>query len=153
MLKLRFILKAVIARKATHYFVALPVVEDPRHVLARDTGHGGEVVLPDLLPDDDPARRDFLPEMSRQLEHRPGDPAFERKEAAGCNYRVCLAQALSEKPDQRFVDLGMFFCKGLEVGPAEEAHRSIAHRRHGRRTRLPVNDRKLTDDGALAEKG
>jgi hypothetical protein len=76
-LELRFIFKAVIARKTTHYSVALPIVEDARHVLARNAGHGGEIVLADLLTDDDPAWRDFLPEMSRQLEHRPGDPAFE----------------------------------------------------------------------------
>src|SRR6516225_7160127 len=47
----------------------------------------------------------------------------------------------------------MFFCKSLEVGPAEEAHLGSAHRHYCRRTRLPVNDRKLTDDGAPAEKG
>jgi hypothetical protein len=81
-LELRFILDAVIARQATQYFVALPVVEDPGHVLARDAGHGSEIVPPDLLANDDPARPDFLPKMFRQLEHGPGDPAFERKE--GC---------------------------------------------------------------------
>src|SRR6516164_2380640 len=47
----------------------------------------------------------------------------------------------------------MFFCKSLEVGPAEEAHLGSAHRHYCRRTRQPVNDRKLTDDGAPAEKG
>src|SRR6516164_9182719 len=47
----------------------------------------------------------------------------------------------------------MFFCKSLEVGPAEEAHLGSTHRHYCRRTRQPVNDRKLTDDGALAEKG
>src|SRR6516164_3023116 len=91
--------------------------------------------------------------MSRQLKHRPGDPAFKRKEATGCNHRICLAQALREKSDQRFVDLGMSFCKRLEVSPAEEAHLGIAHRHYCRRTRLPVDDRKLSDDGAQAEKG
>ena len=62
-LELRFILNAVITGQATHYFVALPVVEHPGHVLARNAGHGGEIVLPDLLTDDDPARYDFSPEM------------------------------------------------------------------------------------------
>ena len=55
-LELRFILNTVIAGQATHYFVALPVVEHPGHVLARNAGHGGEIVLPDLLMDDDPTR-------------------------------------------------------------------------------------------------
>jgi hypothetical protein len=47
--------------------------------------------------------------MFRQLEHRAGDPACEQKEATGCNHRVCFSQAFSEKPDQRFVELRMFF--------------------------------------------
>jgi hypothetical protein len=79
--ELRFILNAVIAGQATHY--ALPVVEGSGHVLARNAGHGGEIILPDLLMDDDPARPAFSPEIFRQLEHRPGNPAFERKEATG----------------------------------------------------------------------
>src|SRR5262249_25731629 len=89
-------------------------------VLACNAGHGSEVVLADLLTDDDPARPDFHPEMFCQLEHRAGDPAFERKEATGCNHRVCFAQAFSKKLDQRFVELRMFFCKGLERGAAEQ---------------------------------
>ena len=91
MLESFLILNAVIAGHATQHFVALPVVEDPGQVLARNAGHGGEIVLPDLLTDDDPPQSDFLPEVARQLEHHPGDPAFERKEAAGCNHRVCFA--------------------------------------------------------------
>ena len=78
--ELRFILNAVIAGQATHYFVALQVVEDSGHVLTRNAGHGGEIILPDLLMDDDPARPAFSPEIFRQLKHRPGNPAFERKE-------------------------------------------------------------------------
>jgi len=72
MLELRFILNAIVAGQATHHPVALPVVEDPGHVLARNAGHGGEIVLPNLLTDDDPARRDFLPEMVRASCGRPG---------------------------------------------------------------------------------
>ena len=78
-LELCFILNAVIAGQSTHDFVALPVVEDPGHVLACNSGHSGEIVLPDLLMDDDPARYDFSPEMIRQPEHRLRDAAFERK--------------------------------------------------------------------------
>jgi hypothetical protein len=59
---LRFILNAVIAGQATHYFVALQVVEDSGHVLTRNAGHG-EIMLPDLLMDDDPARPAFSPEI------------------------------------------------------------------------------------------
>src|SRR6516164_6311829 len=152
MLQLYLVLKAIIARQAAQYFVALPVVEDPGHVLARNAGHGGEIVLPDLLMDDDPARTDFLPEMIRQLEHRLSDAAFERKEATGRNRRVCLAQALSQKPVQRFVDFGVFVCKSFKLGAAEKAHCGIAHCHHGCRTRQSVNDRKLSDDVAPAEK-
>jgi hypothetical protein len=83
--QLRFILNAVIAGQATHYFVALQVVEDSGHVLTRNVGHGGEIIPPDLLTDDDPARPAFSPEIFRRLEHRPGNPAFERKEKG--NYR------------------------------------------------------------------
>ena len=53
-LELCFILDAVIAGQSTHDFVTLPVVEGPGHVLARNSGHSGEIVLPDLLMDDDP---------------------------------------------------------------------------------------------------
>jgi hypothetical protein len=91
MLELRSILNAIVAGQATHYLVALPVVEDPGYVLARNACHGGEIVLPNPLTDDDTARPDFLSEMVRQLENRPGDPAFEPKEGPGCNHRVCLA--------------------------------------------------------------
>jgi hypothetical protein len=45
----------------------------------------------------------------------------------------------------------MFFCEGLECGVAEKAHCSITHRHHRRRTRQPIEDRKLTNDGAPAE--
>ena len=70
---------------------ALPVVEDPGDVLADNAGHGGKIILPDLLMDDDPARPDFLPEMIRQLEHRLSDAALDRKEATGCYHGVCIA--------------------------------------------------------------
>jgi hypothetical protein len=53
---LRFILNAVIAGQATHYFVTLQVVEDSGHVLTRNAGHGGEIIPPNLLTDDDPPR-------------------------------------------------------------------------------------------------
>jgi hypothetical protein len=43
-----------VARQAAHQFAALPVVEDPGHVFACNSGHGGEVGLPDLLTDHDP---------------------------------------------------------------------------------------------------
>ena len=79
-LELRFILNAVIAGQATHYFVALQVVEDSGHVLTHNAGRGGEIILPDLVMDDDPARPAFSPEIFRQLKHPPGNPAFERKE-------------------------------------------------------------------------
>src|SRR5215831_13708072 len=102
MLELHLVLKAIVAREAAHQLVALPVIEDAGDVLACNAGHGGEVGLPDLLTDDDPSRPDFLPEMFRQLEHRPGDPAFERKEATSCHHSVCLAQALSENLHERF---------------------------------------------------
>jgi hypothetical protein len=72
---------------------------------------------PDLPMHDDSARLDFLPEMICQLEHRLSDVAFERKQATGCNHLACLAQASSEKPDQRFVDLGMFVCKKPRTRP------------------------------------
>ena len=98
--------------------MALPVVEDPSQVLARHACHGSKIVLPDLLTDNDPTGRDLLPEMIRQREHRPGDPAFERKEATGCYHGVCAPQPMSENLHERFVDLGMFFCKSLELGSA-----------------------------------
>ena len=112
--ELRLVLKAIVAREAAQQLAALPVVDDPGDAFACNTGHGGEVDLPDLLTDDDSSRPDFLPEVIRQFEQCSGHPAFERKEATGCHGRVCLAQASSEKPDQRFVELGMFFCEGLE---------------------------------------
>ena len=98
--------------------MVLQVVEDPGQILARDACHGGKIVLPDLLTDDDPTGRDLLPEMICQLQHRPRDPTLERKEATGCYYGVCVAQPMSEKLNQRFVDLGMFFGKSLELGSA-----------------------------------
>src|SRR6516225_5494680 len=111
MLELRPVLKAIVAREAAQQLAVLPVVDDPGDAFACNAGHGGEVDLPDLLTDDDSSRPDFLPEVIRQLEHRSGHPAFERKEATGCHCRVCLAQASSEKPDQRFVELECFFVK------------------------------------------
>jgi hypothetical protein len=54
------------ARVAAHSLAALPVLEDPGHILARSAGHGGEIALLDLLTDDDPVRFHFLPEMFRQ---------------------------------------------------------------------------------------
>ena len=81
MLQLSLILKAIIARQAAQYFVALPVVEDPGQILACDACHGGKIVLPDLLTDDAPSRPNFLAKMIRQLEQCSGHPAFERKEA------------------------------------------------------------------------
>src|SRR6516165_3024698 len=113
MVELRLVLKAIIPRWAAHQLAALPVIEDGGDVLACNAGHGGEVGLLDLLTDDDPSRSDFLPEMFCQLEQCSGHPAFERKEATGCHRRVGLAQAFSEKPDQRFVELGTFFCESL----------------------------------------
>jgi len=47
----------------------------------------------------------------------------------------------------------MFFRKGLEHGAAEAAQCGIAHRDHRRRTRQSVDDRKLADDVASADKG
>jgi len=47
----------------------------------------------------------------------------------------------------------VFVCEGLERRAAEEAHCGITHRHHRRGTRQPINDRKLTDDGAPAEEG
>ena len=67
---------------------ALPVVEDPGDVLADNAGHGGKIILPDLLMDDDPARLNFLPEMVRQPQHRPGDRPSERKLTASLSLRV-----------------------------------------------------------------
>src|SRR5215472_15715278 len=151
MLELRPVLKAIVARQAAHQLAALPVVDDPSHVFACNAGHGREIVLPDLLTDDGPSRPNFLAKMIRQLKQCSGHPAFERKEATGRHRRVCLAQAFSEKPDQLFVELVMFFCKGLERGLAEEAHYRITHHHYRRRTRQPIEDRKLTNDGALAE--
>src|SRR6516164_2673283 len=152
-LESRLVLKAIVAGRAAHQLTALPIIEDASDVLACNAGHGGEVGLPDLLTNDDPSRPDFFPEMFCQLEQCSGHPAFERKEATGCHRRVCLAQAFSEKPDQRFVELWMFVCKSLERGVAEKAHCCITHRHHRRRTRQPIEDRKLTDDGAPAEEG
>ena len=88
--------------------MALPVVEDPSQVLACDACHGSKIVLPDLLTDDDPTGR-LLPEMIRQLQHRPRDPTFERKEATGCYYGVCVAQiqimpAIRDVPFSVFLD-------------------------------------------------
>src|SRR6516165_90312 len=91
--------------------------------------------------------------MVRQLEQRARDPASERKKAPGCDESVCLTQASSKKPDQRFVDLGVFFRKGLERSAAQKAHYGFAHRHHGCRTRQPINNRKLADDSAPAEEG
>ena len=75
--------------------MALPVVENPGQILARDACHGSKIVLPDLLTDDDPTGRDLLPEMIRQLQHRSRDPALKRKEATGCYHGVRLAQPMS----------------------------------------------------------
>ena len=55
MLKLRLVLKAIIARQAADQLAPLPLVEDAAHVLARDAGHGGNVALPDFLANDDAA--------------------------------------------------------------------------------------------------
>src|SRR6516164_5204611 len=134
MLQLCLVLKAIIARQAAQYFVALPVVEDPGQVLACDACHGGKIVLPDLLTDHDPTGRDLLPEMIRQLQHRLSDPPLKRKTATGCNHCVCLAQAFCKNSDQRFVDFGVFVCEGLKLGAAEKAHYGIAHRHHRCRT-------------------
>ena len=46
----------------------------------------------------------------------------------------------------------MFFCKSLELGSAYRTKCGIAHRHHRCRTRQPVKDGKLTDNGARAEK-
>src|SRR6516162_2124226 len=119
MLQLSLVLKAIIARQAAQYFVALPVVENPGQVLACDAYHGCKIVLPDLLTDDDPT--DLLPEVIRQLQHRPRDPPLKGKKATGCNHCVCPAQAFGKNPDQRFVDFGVFICKGLKLGAAEKA--------------------------------
>src|SRR5262249_14506815 len=135
-----------------HYFVALPVVENPGQILASDACHGGKIVVPDLLTDDDPTGADLLPEMSHQLQHRPRDPALKRKEATGCYHGVCVAQPRCEKLHERFVDLGMFCCKSLELRSAYRTKCGIAHRRHRCRTRQPVNGGKLTDNGARTEK-
>src|SRR6516162_10074549 len=140
------------ARQATQYFVALPVVEDSGQVLARNADYGGEIVLPDLLTDDDPTGRDLLPEMIRQLQHHLRDPAFERKEGTSCYHGVCVAQPMSENLPERFVDPGMFFCKSLELGSAYRTKCGIVHRHHGCRTRQPVNHGKRTDNVARAEK-
>src|SRR5262249_55698623 len=94
-----------------------------------------------------------MPEMFRQFEHRAGDAAFERKEATGCNHRVCFAKASSEKRDQQFVELWMFFCKGLERDAAKAAQRGVTHRDHRRRARQSVDQRKLADDVASADEG
>src|SRR6516162_7616620 len=152
MLQLSLILKAIIARQAAQQFVALPVVEDPSQILACGACHGRQFVLPDLLTDDDPTGRDLLPEMIHQLQHRPRDSALKRKEASVCYHGVGVAQPTSEKLHERFVDLVMFFRKSLELGSAYRTKCGIAHRRHRRRTRQPINGGKLTDNGARAEK-
>jgi hypothetical protein len=152
MLEDRLILEAIIARRAAHHPVALPVIEDAGDVLACNAGHGGKVVLRDFLTNDDPPRSDFLPEMVRQLEQCLGNPTFEREEARGCHHLVSLTHAFKEKPKQRLTELAMLFPKGLEHSATEKAQCGIAHRHHRRRTRQPINNRKLTDDVASAEK-
>src|SRR6516165_6204737 len=90
--------------------------------------------------------------MIHQLQNRPRDPPLKREEATGCYHGVCVAQPMSEKRHERFVDLGMFFCKILELGSAYRTKCGIAHCRYRCRTRQPVDGGKLTDNGAGAEK-
>jgi hypothetical protein len=47
----------------------------------------------------------------------------------------------------------MFFCEGVERGLAEKVHCGITHRHYRSRTRQPIEDRKLTNDGTPAEEG
>jgi class 3 adenylate cyclase len=56
-------------------------VRGKRTVLPRTAGPGSEIILPDLLTDHEPVR--LLARNFRQLEHRPGNLAFERKQAIG----------------------------------------------------------------------
>src|SRR6516225_9626310 len=58
-----------------------------------------------------------------------------------------VLNALAGIPDQE----GMFFGKGLERGLAEEVQCRITHRYHRGRTRQPINNRKLTNDGIPAK--
>jgi hypothetical protein len=151
-LELSLVLKIVIARLSTHELAAFPVLENPGHVLARHPGHGGEIALLDLLTDNDPARSTSCPKCSASSSIvRATRPLSERKVPA--HQRIGLAQAFSEKTDQRSIEFGMSFCETLERGAAKEPHRGIAHRHHRSRPWQPVNHRKLADDGALAEEG
>lgn len=74
--------------------MALPVLEDPDHVLARNTGHGGEITLLDLLTDNNPALLHTRNVPPPRAEQRAGDPAFERKETTGRHQRLRETDAL-----------------------------------------------------------
>ena len=119
-LKLRLVLKAIIAGKVAHQLVALPVIKNAADSFARDAGQGGEVALTDLLMNDDAARSDVFPEIFSKLEQGAGDAAAERQETLRGDCNVGLAQARGEKRKQHSADLRMFFRKSLERGAAEE---------------------------------
>src|ERR1700722_909963 len=95
-LKLRLVLKAIIAGKVAHQLMALPVVKNAADSFARDAGQGGEVALTDFLTDDDTARADILAEMVREFEQGRRHPALERQEASGGDAGIGLAQARGE---------------------------------------------------------
>ena len=92
---------------------------------------------------------DFLLKMIRQLEQCLGNPAFEPKKACGCHHLVSVAHAFSEKPEQRFTELGMSFCKGLNAARLRKLN--AASRTATADIERGINYRKLTDDGASSE--
>jgi len=92
---------------------------------------------------------DFLLKMIRQLEQCLGNLVFEPKKACGCHHLVSVAHAFSEKPEQRFTELGMSFCKGLNAARLRKLN--AASRTATADIEWGINYRKLTDDGASTE--
>src|SRR5712671_6038851 len=90
-LELGLVFQAIVARQPAHQLVADPVVENAADVLARDPGHGGDVALADLLPDENAALADVLAERLREIEQRPRHTALERQKASGRDHAVGVA--------------------------------------------------------------
>src|SRR5947209_6369401 len=74
-------LQAIIAGEPADQLGVHPVLQDAAQVLARDTGHRGEVALAHLLADQDAAAADILAERLAEAEERARRPRLDRHRA------------------------------------------------------------------------
>src|SRR6266516_687118 len=76
-LELFLVFEAIVAGKPAHDGITLPFVQDPADVLARDSGHCGEVALAHLLMDQDASGAYVASERLREAEQRPRHSTFQ----------------------------------------------------------------------------